>query len=268
MNLECIFQKLWQDYTTQNPLAQIIHGLFTNRGEKVVNDHIAFRTFRDDRMNIDVLARPFIENGYVPAGDYMFTDKHLSARHFELPGQENSPRVFISELLLDEFSTGLQEHLRKSIDNADPGIWKSDDLIFSRNVFGMPSYDVYESLRAESEYAAWLYVHGFRANHFTVSVNSLEGFNGIADVNEFLKDNGFLMNASGGEIKGSREQLLMQSSTMAEIITLEFTEGTRQVPACYYEFAERFEDVDGKLFSSFIAGSADKIFESTDYYRE
>ena len=121
-------------------------------------------------------------------------------------------------------------------------------------------------LRAESEYAAWLYVHGIRANHFTVSVNSLKGFRGIEEVNNFLKDNGFLMNNSGGEIKGSKEQLLKQSSTLAEIVPVRFLEGVREVPACYYEFAERFRDADGRLFSGFIAGSADKIFESTDFY--
>jgi hypothetical protein len=76
------------------------------------------------------------------------------------------------------------------------------------------------------------------------------------------------MNSSGGEIKGSKEQFLKQSSTLAEIVPVEFIEGVREVPACYYEFAERFRNDDGKLFSGFIAGSADKIFESTDFYEK
>jgi hypothetical protein len=76
------------------------------------------------------------------------------------------------------------------------------------------------------------------------------------------------LNSSGGEVKGSREQLLKQSSTMAEIVPVEFVEGVREVPACYYEFAERFRDAGGALFSGFIAGSADKIFESTDFYQQ
>lgn len=69
--------------------------------------------------------------------------------------------------------------------------WISDELIFSGSVFGNVSFDTYEKLRAESEYAAWMYVHGFRANHFTVSVNSLKGFDGIEGVNKYLTDNGF-----------------------------------------------------------------------------
>ena len=43
-----------------------------------------------------------------------------------------------------------------------------------------------------------------------------------------------------------------------------FAEGSKEVPCCYYEFAERFRMPDGKLFSGFIAKSADKIFESTN----
>lgn len=268
MQLEEIFQKLWMDYTRQNPSTLKIHKLFTDRGEKVINDHIAFRTFNDPRIGIDVLARPFLAAGYIPAGNYRFDKKHLSATHFELPGQEEAPRVFISQLLLEEFSEDLQKHIRTSIDSADPDLLNSDDLIFSGNVFGTPSFSIYERLRSESEYAAWLYVHGFRANHFTVSVNALESFSGIEDVNQSLKDEGYALNSSGGEIKGSREDLLLQSSTLADLVRVEFTEGTREIPACYYEFAERFRDQEGKLFSGFIAGSADKIFESTDFYNK
>jgi hypothetical protein len=267
-NLEQVFQKLWGDYTSQNPSAYKIHALFSDQGERVVNDHIAFRTFNDKRMNIEVLSRPFLERGYRAAGQYLFEGKHLSAMHFEHSDHVDAPRVFISELLLENFSPWLQEQVHKAIDKVSPDIWNSNELIFYGNVFGVPSYKVYERLRVESEYAAWLYVHGFRANHFTVSVNSLNGFRGIAEVNKFVKDNGFLMNTSGGEVKGSAEQLLCQSSTKAEIVPLEFTEGTRDIPACYYEFAERFIDSGGNLFGGFIAGSADKIFESTDFYQK
>jgi hypothetical protein len=268
MSLEQIFEQLWQDYTTQNPSAYSIYTLFSERGEKVQNDHIAFRTFNDMRMGIKVLAEPFLERGYKPVGQYQFIQKNLSAMHFELPGKKDAPRVFISELMLEKFSPYLQDRVRTAIDRADPGVWGSKDLIFAGNPFGTPSFETYQMLRAESEYAAWLYVHGFRVNHFTVSVNSLKGFRGIEDVNDFLKENGFLMNSSGGEIKGSKEQLLKQSSTLAEIVPAEFIEGVREVPACYYEFAERFRDADGKLFSGFITGSADKIFESTDFYEK
>jgi hypothetical protein len=78
--------------------------------------------------------------------------------------------------------------------------------------------------------------------------------------------NGFMMNTAGGEIKGTKEELLKQSSIMADIVEVEFVEGKYRIPACYYEFAERFPLPDGKLYNGFIAKSADKIFESTNFY--
>ena len=104
MKAQDIFQKLWEQYSNENPSAGKIYNLFQNSGEWIVNDHVAFRTFNDPRVGIDVLERPFVSAGYVPKGEYIFKDKKLKARHYELPGDPESPRVFISELLLEEFS--------------------------------------------------------------------------------------------------------------------------------------------------------------------
>jgi hypothetical protein len=123
-------------------------------------------------------------------------------------------------------------------------------------------------LRNESEYAAWVYIHGYRANHFTINVNALKKFDSLEKVNRFLKDNGFLLNDSAGEIKGTPAELLEQSSTRSGIIKVQFIEGEFPAPSCYYEFARRYPDKDGKLYSGFIAKSADKIFESTNYYEK
>lgn len=85
-----IFEKLWEQYSSENSSAEQIYDLFQNSGERVVNDHVAFRTFDDPRVNIDVIARPFLEAGYVPAGEYYFEVKKLRAKHFELPGEPES----------------------------------------------------------------------------------------------------------------------------------------------------------------------------------
>ena len=127
------------------------------------------------------------------------------------------------------------------------------------------SYEVYNRLREESEYAAWFYVFGFRANHFTVSINSLKIYN-INSVNDLLKKNGFILNGSGGEIKGTPADLLQQSSTVADTVLVKFKEGSFEVPCCYYEFAQRYSDSTGRLYNGFVAKSADKIFESTNFY--
>lgn len=265
MSTENMFELLWKQYSDDNPAAGAIHKLFTDQGEKVINDHVAFRTFDDPRVNIRVLAKPFLELGYREAGTYIFKAKKLRASHFEVPGKPELPRVFISELILDEFSPRLKQLIQSAISRVDEKRLNSPTLIMAGSLFGNITYEDYLVLREESEYAAWVYAFGYRANHFTVSINYLENFEGIEGVNAFLKQNGHKLNSSGGEIKGSPEQLLEQSSTLADKVEIDFTGSSQIIPGCYYEFARRYKDDEGRLFSGFIADSADKIFESTDF---
>ena len=122
----------------------------------------------------------------------------------------------------------------------------------------------YLELAEESEYASWVAAYGFRPNHFTVNVNALKNFKDLPKLNEFLQGKGYKFNQSGGIIKGTPEQLLEQSSTMASEIPVKFMDGTFNLPGCYYEFAKRYPMADGKLYQGFVASSADKIFESTN----
>jgi len=263
-----IFSKLWQSYIEQNPTVLKVYESFTKLGETVINDHIALRTFNDPRMNIKVLEKPFLAMGYVPMGEYTFEAKKLKAIHYEVPNHADEPKVFISELILEDFSKELQNLIAESLNKTDNSVYKNDDLIFSGSIWKKPSFKVYERLREESEYAAWLYVYGFRANHFTVSINYLKKLNTIEKVNQHLKDNGFVLNTSGGEIKGTKEELLEQSSIMADNVLIEFKEGNYEIPGCYYEFAMRHLDPSGNLYNGFIAKSADKIFESTNFHKK
>ena len=264
MNTTEIFDKLWNEYIERTPSAERIQELFTSKGNEVFNDHVAFRTFDDERVNIEVLATPFLEAGYEECGDYHFEKKKLYAKHYEHKTDKNAPRVFISQLLTKEFSSELQATVKKMIDSIPSEELVAENLVFKGRLWEQPSFAVYEKLQAETEYAAWLYVNGFCSNHFTVAVNKLKTFNSLKEVNEFLKINGFRMNASGGEIKGTPAEMLEQSSVLADKIPVIFKEKTVEITSCYYEFAYRYEMENGALYSGFIAGSADKIFESTD----
>lgn len=268
MKLNQIFSRLWETYTLQNPVVQQVYDLFIREGERVVNDHIAFRTFDDPRVNIEVLAQPFLTNGYKEKGTYHFEEKKLLAKHYEHVSDPEAPRVFISELLTKKFSPFVQETVMRAIDQLSIDQVDADGLIFSGRIWQKPSFEVYNRLLHESEYAAWLYVFGFCANHFTVSVNFLQKYNSIEKVNDLLISNGFMINDAGGEIKGTPAELLEQSSIKAGIVNVDFAEGTYNIPGCYYEFARRYPDKNGQLYSGFIAKSADKIFESTNFYKK
>ena len=268
METQNIFSQLWLDYTDKNPYVKKIYDLFISENENVVNDHIAFRTFSDSRVNVDVLSKIFINAGYVEKGQYKFEQKHLFAKHYEIENDSSAPRVFISELITEDFSPFLQKKVKELVDAVSPKLLLSDELILSGRTWEKPSFNIYEELRKESEYAAWLYVNGFTVNHFTVSVNALKKFDTVEKVNNFLKKNDFIINDAGGEIQGTPAELLEQSSVKAAVVPVEFIEGTFDVTSCYYEFAKRYPDSDGKLYSGFIAKSADKIFQSTDLYKK
>ncbi len=260
--LHQLFDHLWFDYLKLNPTARRIRDLLEERGEAIINDHIALRTFSDSRVDIDVLAKTFLEHGYQDSGSYEFAAKKLDARHYE-HDDPSLPRVFISQLRLNEFSESLQEKVKSLVDSMPSELVERADFCAAGRPWNL-SFAEYEALRAESEYAAWVAAFGFRPNHFTVLVNELRTFRGIRELVAFLKDQGFEMNASGGEIKGSAEAFLEQASTLANHILVDFRDGSHEIPSCYYEFAERFTLPNGKLFLGFIAKSADKIFESTD----
>ena len=262
------FQRFWDDYSSQNPSAKRINELFTACGEKVVHDHIALRTFNDPRMNIDVVARVFTENGYEARGTYDFKVKKVFGRHFEHRSDPEAPKVFISELLLDQFSDSLQAIIRERLDSIPPEAYNDPMMVFGGSIWGKIPFDTYNKLREESEYAAWTLVYGYRANHFAIKVNALMGFNTLQQVNTFVKDNGYLMNtSSGNEIYGAPEDLLEQSATIAEKRPMPFTDGVFEIPSCFYEFTLRYPDANGKLYPGFKAANADKIFESTNFYR-
>ncbi|MFO7721956.1 MAG: DUF1338 domain-containing protein, partial [Bacteroidales bacterium] len=185
-----IIKRLWDDYTIQNPPVKRVYDLFLQTEGRVVNDHIALRTFDDPRVNIGVLATPFLKAGYRKMEDYDFEEKHLNASHFEHPDDPEAPLVFISELRVKDFSSGFQHLVGKILNQLDPLRLESEELIFDTEIFGLPSREIYQELLKESEYAGWLYINGFRANHFTVSINANTRLNTLELANQFLKDNG------------------------------------------------------------------------------
>lgn len=260
-----LLERLWTDFKQINPQAAAIHQMLEDRGETVVNDHIAFRTFADPRIGIEILERPFVKNGYVAKDEYRFDVKKLVARHYEHPDPQ-LPRIFISELMVRDFSCDLQRVVNDLIEEVPAEMLDDPFLCASGRLWNLP-IKTYEALALESEYAGWMAAFGFRANHFTVLVNALKTVSSLAELNQLVRDLGFPLNEEGGEIKGTPEDRLEQSSTLASQVDVEFSDGVLRIPGCYYEFARRYEMPDGTLFSGFVPKSADKIFQSTDRRR-
>ncbi len=262
-NVNELFRQLWQNYLSVTPSAVKVHKLLgSSQQDDVINDHIALRTFNLPKVGLEKLAAHFLAVGYKECGEYHFEAKKLYAKHYE-HSDPRQPKVFISELLVEKCSPFLQKTVAELVEQIPESAVTADNFLYS-GAHWQVSKTTYEKLLAESEYAAWMAAWGYRANHFTVSINDLENFSTIQQVNQALKDAGFPLNTSGGEIKGTPEVLLEQSSTLADDFPVKFSDVEVKIPSCFYEFALRYPKADGKLYTGFVAASADKIFESTN----
>jgi len=228
-----------------------------------VNDHVALRTFNVGPLGLASLAKPLEEMGYRACGDYRFKAKKLKAKHYEHL-DPTLPKIFISELLVEQLSLPAQKVIARLAEQVEKHSLNSVEFLYSGRPWTL-SIGQYHLLHEESEYASWLAAHGFGANHFTVNVNQLEAFNDVSEVNHYLKSRGFIMNHVGGEVKGSPDVWLEQSSTMADLVSVDLAEAELRIPGGFYEFAKRYPMPDGSLYSGFVEASADKIFESTTH---
>jgi len=257
------FGDLWLDFTRMAPRAATIRDLFTERGEEAINDHVAFRTFNLPFIGIARLERRFLDIGYEVLDEYDFPEKNLRARSYRAQ-EKDAPLIFLSELLLEQIQPECRAIIEKLALQSDPAALSNPALFSSGRLWPPPSSHDYQTLLANSEYAAWVAALGFHANHFTISVNRLRKTTELREVLDLVEDAGFTINEAGGRIKGSPQELLEQGSTMAELVTMEFHDGEkREIPGCFYEFARRYPEKNGELFQGFIAKSANKIFEST-----
>ncbi len=263
-NISTLFANMWQDYVQITPSAKRIHELLAGEenSPEIVNDHVAFRTFNLEKTNLDKLAAHFLALGYEEKGQYNFKAKKLDAKHFEHP-DTTKPKVFISQLRVEELSESAQKIIQGLVEQMSEEVVTADNFLYSGRQWQLSSEE-YQALISESEYAGWLAAWGFRANHFTVSVNHLNNSDSLEQVNTLLKEAGFVLNTVGGEIKGGESVFLAQSSTMADKIELAFSDTSLTIPSCFYEFAQRYTMPDGELYQGFVEASADKIFESTN----
>jgi hypothetical protein len=264
MNIESFFEKLWSDYIQLAPQAEEIHRLFEKTYHcKIINDHVAFRTF--GRSDIDIInLEPILTSlGYRPYDQYQFEAKKLNAVSYHCD-DDDAPLIFLSELKWWELAPAQIKVVERIIEQIPPDLTYQPDLFSTGRLWQAPDESDYQTLLKESEYAAWLAVHGLHANHFTVAIHTLPNQPDIEEIVKLLETNGFTLNEAGGTIKGEIKDLLRQASTIAPCIPTKLSEQhCISVPGCYYEFAQRYLDENGSLFKGFVPSSANKIFEST-----
>ncbi|NLR77837.1 DUF1338 domain-containing protein [Chitinophaga eiseniae] len=262
--------------------AMIKEGMI-RKADDIENDHIAFRTMGVPQLGVASLEKIFLHYGYRKMDHYHFAAKKLDAWWYAPPAPQY-PRIFISELRVKDLSQQAQDIIHSytrevssdPVDQLNLDNSAAVDTFLHSALWRTPTVADYNLLAAESEYAAWVIYNRYYLNHFTVSVHNLPtGYNTVADFNTFLEKHGFRLNDAGGKIKTSPDGMLLQSATVARMITAEFAGGEKQdIAGSYVEFAERkvlpaFAGLPaGEIRrehrrEGFEAGNADKIFEST-----
>lgn len=286
--LDIILNGLMRRYTERVPDvktimdAMVTSGMITTSND-IENDHIAFRTMGLPHLGVKSFEKIFLHYGYEKRDHYYFEGKKLDAWWYS-PPRETDPRIFVSELRVGDLSEESQRIIRSYTDevktdpadslNLDNG--EEVDHFLHKPLWRTPTLADYQTLLKESEYAAWVIYNRYYLNHFTISVHNLpEGYNTVADFNQFLEGIGIKLNTSGGKVKTSPDGGLIQSATVAEMINALFADGeTLRISGSYVEFAERkilpeFQDLHKDQISrkhrrdGFEAANADKIFEST-----
>ncbi len=123
---------------------------------------------------------------------------------------QKDPRIFISELRVKDLSEPIQKLIKSYTDevtsdpvnNLDLDNANQVDEFLHSGLWKLPTWEDYQQLSNESEYAAWTIYNRYYLNHFTISVHNLkEGYNTVEQFNAFLEKNGFVLNNSSGKIK-------------------------------------------------------------------
>ncbi|KAF3486437.1 hypothetical protein F2Q69_00054374 [Brassica cretica] len=200
---------------------------------------------------IESLSSFFMDYGYKAEGGLDFPTKKLRVLTFSPPdiyvpddghglGNGPLPRLVIAELLVDELSSESKEIIRKYL-KPKGGKQAVLSSTLGSLIWEKPISTDFQQLAKESDFAAWVLIHGYMMNHLAFSVHRLKHqFSDIKCIKEYLEEKGFELNNDGGILKVSQDGLLLQVSSISEKIAFEFADGvTETIPASYIEFTQR-----------------------------
>lgn len=239
-------------YMDSNPDFKSILNILEQEEEKIVIDHISFRTFDFRSLGIDVLAIPFIEAGYQETKRYTYQNQVVNARHYTHATDKSAPLIFFSELSTYKFSKSLQEIIKTIVDRIPINILCSDKIFLTPTPWKSIHYSIYEQLKSESEYAAGIYANGFLAHHIGIRINNLRKYDNTGKICAFLREkqipHSIKNNSSQNHIISLIEQVMLKMDNKKKT----FLEGDFDIPTPFPEFTKRNYMEDNKMFMGFL----------------
>lgn len=294
--VKALLNKLWERYVERVSYAQTYVNLVNKKGGRVVNDHIALRTFNahtgEQPEGIRAIKHLLNFLDYKPVTTYKFKKKKLTAVHFEYP-DKMFPKIFVSQLEVDQLPEWAQQIIKLAVKDT-PYLLSDDslellatlkakgelpllaaealveDLVkYFRRPWKIPQKENVLKLNDVSQYAAWVLLHGNSINHFTAFINYQEvpEWPDLESTCKGLSAAGVPMKES---LEGDKGSILQQSATQAvkEEVEVKTSEGIEKInwTYAYYELAERgFTEENGemRLFSGFLGEQAAHLFDMT-----
>jgi len=289
-----LLDRLWERYRRRVPYVADYERIIRNANATFVNDHVAFRTlgWQQPQTGINSVSRIFECLGYHPAGVFTFHDQHLNAIHYQHPNPK-FPKLFISELKTWELNDSSRKIIGKSLKTHRQTVScahlhslgslhrashnERKDLMaevlseFHQLPWLLAEKDDVAILAQDSQYAAWVLVHGYNVNHFTALVNShgVPALDTIEATAAALRDEGVPMKS---EIEGAPGSKLRQTATLAAVaevpVVLDGVPTKMPWPYAYFELAERNLIADPETgaqvrFEGFLGPQASQLFEMT-----
>ena len=294
--LDALLERLWTIYCGRVEYARRYVEQVRAHGGRVVNDHIAFRTFNTatgaQPAGIAAIERVFLPLGYEPAGTYVFEQTHLFARHYQHP-DPLAPKIFISQLEVDRLPAPAAKLIREAVapglDLLDPEYMYqaqradmleeaelralADGLVsfLTRLPWPVARAGAIQQVNEASQYAAWTLLHGNNVNHFTAYINEQKvvAWPDIETTVAGLRAAGVPLK---NEIEGAPGSKLRQTATQAVDVDCPVVDDAGQPRMlrwayAYYELAERGEVLDERQrpvrFQGFLGQQAAQLFEMT-----
>jgi hypothetical protein len=239
--------KLIGDYRATTPSYHRVMNILKPYSDK--SDHIALRTFRrNGEFNrlYNILTH---DGGWTPRDCYQFPSKKITAQWFS-PNHPKSTRIFLSEIIDTDLSDRAQSIINKYIPFIKQTLSAPPPIV---------DYQDYLDLDRESNYAAWTLIHGTIVNHETIPIpeSSFPAFI------ELMEQNGIELLKTPNVVKVSKDGLLLQASSPADMVNVRFLSGIKLVPGSFVEYIDRLPTLSGERRDGFEADNALQIFDST-----
>jgi hypothetical protein len=286
-----LFAHLWDKYTNSVPYYRQI---FADR--QLVLDHLAIIDLPTQRSGIPHLKKIFSALGMNQRGAGYLPDKKNDFVWVTEDGIEGTDvrkallQPVLADFRVDELSNSTRKILSKYLNKGETFDYhsysqlvnsafkgNSEDrkkLFFitieelNSKPWGSPTSKDYFAVKEENPLIAWVLLNGRKVNHFGVSIHLKPDYKSLREFNQRISHSNFAkLNNFAGEIKGSKDCGIEQSSTLGHEIEVECADDKIKVCDCFMEFVWRFPvkekpQVWEDYFTGFIPKNADNVIKS------